>query len=228
MRRGCVARSCVGLYGPYVVILAEMIQAAGRWVRRHKILSGLLVGILAVGLTWTVIAAHVLIVDEEPDGPQAVFVLGEHPDRIDRGIEVFHEQGADVLVLTLFKPEPWAVDLVRDGGVPDSSIRVPLTVASTEDEAGVARDMVERCGWRTIAVVTSPYHTRRTGILFARAVGDAANVQVVRAATQVSRWTWWSSKRQRRDVVAEWAKLSRDMVGSTLNRPVRFPTDAPC
>jgi uncharacterized SAM-binding protein YcdF (DUF218 family) len=77
---------------------------------------------------------------------------------------------------------------------------------STADEAGFAAVLVQRCGWRSLIVVTSPYHTRRAGWTFRRAIGDATRVTTVASGAPSRPWRWWSRERDTEAVLLEWVK----------------------
>jgi uncharacterized SAM-binding protein YcdF (DUF218 family) len=56
-------------------------------------------------------------------------------------------------------------------------------------------------------VVTSPYHTRRAGWLFRRALGFPFVVRVLSDGEPHNRWTWWSDDATTEEVVLEWTKM---------------------
>ena len=79
----------------------------------------------------------------------------------------------------------------------------------------------------TLVVVTSPYHTRRAGWTFRRAVGDTADVRVVTFQDDFDEQGWWRTEPERRQVLGEWAKS----IGSAwhlLDPPEPIESDVPC
>ena len=78
---------------------------------------------------------------------------------------------------------------------------------STAEEAGSFAALARRCGWRSAIVVTSPYHTRRAGWLFRRALGFPFIVRVRSDGEPYDRWTWWSDNATTEEVVLEWTKM---------------------
>jgi uncharacterized SAM-binding protein YcdF (DUF218 family) len=193
--------------------------------RRKSVLIAVTAGVLLFGLS----AAPRLLVSRTEDvaNPHAVFILGEHPERIKAGARVFSASGAEVVVLTLMRRTPDALGLLRTEGVPRPYTRVVYGVSSTADEAGVARTLARRCDWERIAIVTSALHTRRAGFLFRRAVGERHHVSVV-AAGPGPGWAWWSSPRSIRAVANESAKLARDTYSYFRSNPDEFTTEADC
>ncbi len=98
----------------------------------------------------------------------------------------------------------------RTRGSRRTSVRFLGPVRSTADEAALAAGYVERCGWTEVAVATSPYHTRRAGWLFERAMGDDVTVAWSRARSRSTPGSWWRTDAGREVVLLEWIKgLSR-------------------
>jgi hypothetical protein len=67
--------------------------------------------------------------------------------------------------------------------------------------------LAHRFGWRSAIVVTSPFHTRRAGWLFRRALGVPFVVRVLSDGEPYDRWTWWSDDATSEEVVLEWTKM---------------------
>lgn len=159
--------------------------------------------------------------------PEAVFILGESPGRIRSGAASFRSTGAGRVILTLNRPTPAAVALLEEEGVPRSSTRVVYGVASTADEAGVARTLMQECVWRQIVVVTSALHTRRASFLFRKAVGSQGRVSVL-AADSGPTWMWWARPRLIEDVTREWLKLGAEALRFRSSRPKAFEAGVDC
>ena len=115
---------------------------------------------------------------------------------------------------------PRKADLNRDAlaqlGVPADAIVTDMNwVDNTAEEAAALREMVRARGWRSVIVVTSKYHTRRTAFAFRRAF-DGTNVRI---AVRASRYDpsdparWWRSRGDFRFVVSEWQKLAGYRLG---------------
>ncbi|MBN1850273.1 MAG: YdcF family protein [Deltaproteobacteria bacterium] len=109
---------------------------------------------------------------------------------------------------------PLYVDLLRylleDLGVPSSAILSDETpVSSTLAEAELVREIVETEGFRSIIVVTSAYHTRRTWLTYKK-VFDEMNVQIRIRYSRYSEFhpaDWWKNRVYLRTVVLEYQKL---------------------
>lgn len=91
-------------------------------------------------------------------------------------------------------------------GVPAEAISwLAKDMVSTATEALAAKAIVAR-GERRLLVVTSPFHTRRTGIIFRAALPDA-DVRIVATRFEDFPQQWWKDQNAARNVVLEIAKL---------------------
>jgi uncharacterized SAM-binding protein YcdF (DUF218 family) len=95
-------------------------------------------------------------------------------------------------------------------GIPEDAVSVlPGSVDNTAQEAAVVARMLRGAERARIIIVTSPYHTRRAGFAFRRALGDAG-VQVVVRPTRFSESEpsrWWRRRGDVRYVMNEMPKL---------------------
>lgn len=101
-------------------------------------------------------------------------------------------------------------------GVPESAISTTMgRSASTADEVSAVLAFCDQQGLRSILVVTDPYHTRRTQVIFASAV-SGSDVQVLVRPVR-GHWyqssTWMFSLRGWRATVMEYAKLAAALAG---------------
>jgi uncharacterized SAM-binding protein YcdF (DUF218 family) len=158
----------------------------------------------------------------------AIFVLaGTRMERPLEGVELYREGWAPVIALSPGRTEP-AEELVRAHGValpsdtaivrdamialgvPAASVLLEHTsVDNTAAEATLLRSLAARHHWHTVIVVTSKYHTRRTGFAMRRAVQDAGLDIIVRASrydpSDPARW--WHHRSDLRFGISEWEKL---------------------
>lgn len=96
-------------------------------------------------------------------------------------------------------------DVLLKRGVPASAIRmVGKDVISTAAEAEAIKAALP--AGATVLVVTSPYHTRRTGMIFSDALG-ADRVHVVVSGREPFPARWWTEQEAARNVLLESAKI---------------------
>ena len=158
----------------------------------------------------------------------AIFVpAGTHAERLLEAYELHKGGYAPVIVLFGGRVEPAErfltergirfpreVELQRDVlvqlGVPATAIVALMgNVDNTAQEADVLREMVHARGWHTVIVVTSKYHTRRSGFAFRRALDGTGATVVVRATRydMSDPARWWRIRADFRFAISEWQKL---------------------
>lgn len=91
----------------------------------------------------------------------------------------------------------------------------PGRVSSTVDEAWAVRALAETKGWHSVIVVTSPYHTRRTRLIF-REVLQETDIRVD-VQPLAGHWyeadSWWRSGRGLQTTWTEYLKLGVFLLG---------------
>lgn len=101
-------------------------------------------------------------------------------------------------------------------------IVIPDASPTTYAEARTVRSFLGPRESRTVLVVTSPWHTRRSRWIFADVFrGTAVEIRVVPVPTGVydddrhpfDPETWWTTPRGRSAVVSEYAKLTAQLLG---------------
>lgn len=173
-------------------------------------------------------AGRYLSVNEPLERADAIFVLaGARVERWLEAVDLHHENWAPRIVLSPGREEP-AEDLLRKRGVrlpaesemfrnamiqlkvpPDAVTSLPGEVDNTAQEASAVRAVIEREGWKTLIVVTSVYHSRRTQVAFRREFGDSP-VKIIVRATRYDRAAprrWWTQRDDIRRVASELQKL---------------------
>jgi uncharacterized SAM-binding protein YcdF (DUF218 family) len=100
--------------------------------------------------------------------------------------------------------------LLLDLGVPESAIiRGDLEIDNSWDEAGLIREEVEKRGFKSIIIITSPTHSRRSWLTF-RKVFEGTDVRVQSLPSRYSGFSvkgWWNDRGYLRDVLIEYEKL---------------------
>jgi uncharacterized SAM-binding protein YcdF (DUF218 family) len=94
-------------------------------------------------------------------------------------------------------------------GVPANAVILGRSPAvNTADEAQQTAAVIAARGLSSLVVVTSPFHTRRAGIIFRRVLPEGVAVHVAGSPYSESRPDrWWGTHRDRRDVFLEFQKL---------------------
>jgi uncharacterized SAM-binding protein YcdF (DUF218 family) len=77
---------------------------------------------------------------------------------------------------------------------------------STQEEVGFAIQEFHKNGYKKILVVTSDYHTRRSGRVFRGAAPDLQFVVVAAPDKYFSPGNWWHNREGRKTFLVEWEK----------------------
>ena len=183
-----------------------------RWV---SIVIAVLAVIVMLAGVWFAFAGRLLVRDGTPRRADAVVVLSGDPlgDRLRAGGQVFVETASDRFVMFLeggdsvYDPRDDAYRFLRRVGIDYDEVRGLPSQTSTAEEAAVFGAYARECGWRTVTVVTSPYHTARSGWLFRRALGDGVEVVTVASGDPYDAGEWWSEPSSRELTLLEWVKV---------------------
>lgn len=180
--------------------------------RRHRT-RFVVIALCLLVLLWVASAGRLLVATDEPVRSDAVVVLSGDSlgNRLRKGVEVFRRTRSSRLVVFVedrgvYGTREAAARFLAGEDVDADVVRMLPPGASTAEEAGVIAAMAYRCGWRTITVVTSPFHTRRAGWLVRRAVGLPVEVAVVATDEPFNAATWWSDEANSEAVLLEWVK----------------------
>ena len=205
-----------------------MKSAPRRRTALRRTLAVLVLMAIAAG-AWLVIYGGRHLQHEDPlVKADAMFVLaGTRLERALEAVDLFKEGYAPLIVLSPGRAEPAErlirargvrfpsdAELVRDAmlqlGIPATAILATEGyVDNTAQEANLLRAMVQQRGWRRVIVITSKYHTRRSGFAFRRGLAGTGAETVIRASRHdlSDPARWWRSRADFRFVTSEWQKL---------------------
>ena len=190
----------------------------------------LLINFLAILLAWTFLApflARALVVEKPLGHADVILVLAGSSAYVERTHKaaIIYKQGvAQKIVLTDDGGQAgWSqkeqrnssyVELAKRAlvarGIPDDAIIVlEPKVAGTMDEAKVVYKFALEKHWKSLLLVTSPYHSRRALHTFESifaASGLETNVGIVVAEPTMQAFFWWLAWHGWRDVAGEYVK----------------------
>jgi len=193
----------------------------------------MLIAVLALIALWVAFAGRLLVRSQDPQDPEALFVLSgdRFGERLQKGAEVAKSNSGPLLVFLrageIYDPRKDAATYIRDLGVADERVRFLPAGNSTAEEAGIAAGVISRCKWKEVGVVTSPYHTRRAGWLFRRAVGDAAQMRTIASKEPFNAGKWWGDERDAEVMMLEWVK-GVNSARYIFRRPAAHDPGVPC
>jgi uncharacterized SAM-binding protein YcdF (DUF218 family) len=140
--------------------------------------------VLIASLILPLLVAPWLIVDDAGETADAIVVLGGEaypPNRTIHALNLYKQQRAPVVVFTggALPGQPPEISSARVAlryalarGLPAEVALVVDTAQSTYDEATLVRDLAAHHGWRSLIIVTDPYHTRRAVRTFRSIIPD--------------------------------------------------------
>ncbi|WP_324716532.1 YdcF family protein [Carboxydochorda subterranea] len=187
------------------------------WV---AVLIALLVAGVALWRTYPLVLAGMaryLVVDDGPAPSDAIIVLGgDWKGRIQKGIELYREGYAPLLVVTgglLVAPDRTQADYLAEvaerSGVPAQAIVKEPRSDSTYQDAALTLELAREHGWRRVLVVTSDWHSRRAATIFRKLYGPAG-IEVRSVPSPEWRFEtsrWWEYPDGGETIVIEWVRL---------------------
>jgi uncharacterized SAM-binding protein YcdF (DUF218 family) len=202
------------------------MNSGRRLVRRTLIV---LAAVALAAAAWLLIRGGRYLQHEDPvRRADALFVLaGSRLERSLEAADLYRAGYASVIALSPGREEPAEVvarsrgirfpretEVIREAlvgaGVPRNAIVVgDGSVDNTAEEGTMLRALTISRGWRTVIVVTSKYHTRRTGFAMRRALAGTGVEVIVRASRYdpADPAHWWRHRRDVRSLMEEWPKL---------------------
>jgi uncharacterized SAM-binding protein YcdF (DUF218 family) len=183
--------------------------------------------LLFLGELILMVVGGVLIIADPIREVDTIIVLSGGGDlsRVGEGALLYNEKLAPWLVFT--ETDPLNGELISDTmallkeearslGVPDSAILItPGHAESTLDEARQSLQLMQTNGFTGCIVVTDPFHTLRTRLIFRdvyRKSGITVSVRPVRNHWYRST-TWWASVEGRQATLNEYLKIAAYLLG---------------
>ncbi len=168
--------------------------------------------ILSAPLILRGIGAFLIYADPLEDADSAVALSGDTGDRVSEAAWLYENQFVDYLFIT-YTDEPardallWAAQL--EGFPGERVIVTEMQVANTVDEARAIRALAEERAQDSLIIITDPFHTLRTRIIFRNELlGSGISIQV---RPVVGHWyrstTWWRTPEGRRLTLEEYLKI---------------------
>ncbi len=172
-------------------------------------------------------SASILMVNDPPRKSDAIVVLaGGEPGRAWQAADLYKDKLAPYVVLTKDAPTVDEEELRKHGielvdgrgnyfrvlrgfGVPeDRIVTVDGYVDDTLSELTRVRQLSEQRGWKSLIIITSNYHTRRSRLTARYALGSGISFTVVSSSHGgLNRDDWWKNNGDVRTFLIEFEKL---------------------
>jgi uncharacterized SAM-binding protein YcdF (DUF218 family) len=145
------------------------------------------------------------VVDEAVVKADAIVVLGDdnyYADRATHAAELYRQHVSTIVVASGRRLRPSATmtevmthDLTERGVPKDRIIELAQDVDSTREEAEGVAKLAEERGWKTLAIVTSNYHTRRVRYIYSKIL-PPASIAIVSSAKDgdFDPERWWEKR----------------------------------
>ena len=180
-----------GIVGSLIALLCVVLVGAVIYFARHPIMR---------------FAAGSWVIDEPASRADAIIVLGDdnfYADRATRAAELSRQQVAPVVVASgrRLRPSAGIAELIEhdliERGVPKEKIlRFPHDAGSTREEAETLAKVSIEHRWKTVVVVTSNYHTRRTRYIYEKTFPTGISVSVAGARDgDFDPERWWEKRK---------------------------------
>ncbi|OGW56902.1 MAG: hypothetical protein A2Z09_04505 [Nitrospirae bacterium RBG_16_43_8] len=154
--------------------------------------------------------------DELKPADVIVVLAGEETERVEHGVKLFKEGWSRKgrMILTggpLVWKYTWAALMQEHAvhlGVPKSAILLADKSKTTEEDAIFTKEIMDKYGYKSCIIVTSPYHSRRASKIFKRIMGD--KIKIISAPAEES-WfqfdEWWKREKDMARVLDEYSKF---------------------
>lgn len=170
-----------------------------------------LLGLLFVGLPYYLAPQDKLV---KADAIVAISG-GETTSRTLEAVKLYDEGYAPTLILSGAASDPTSVSnaaamkqIAVRAGVPATDILIEEDSVDTYENAQNTARIIKDKGMTSVILVTSPYHQRRAGIEFKRALGKG--VTVINHSTSDKNWrrsAWWKNNYSLNLTLSEFQKI---------------------
>jgi uncharacterized SAM-binding protein YcdF (DUF218 family) len=177
----------------------------------------LLAGVLFFGHSLILDKASRYLYEKDDLKPADVIVVlgGEVRERVEYGVKLFDEGWArkNRLIMTggpVVGKHTFAgmmKEQAEELGVPGKFVLLADRSRSTEQDAQYAGEILKKNGYKSIILVTSPYHSRRASIIFRKALPGIRVISAPADKSWLSFDQWWKRPRDRDTVLSEWSKF---------------------
>ncbi len=183
------------------------------------VLAGIGVFCLCGSLLILGVVGNYLVVHEPLQPADAVVVLsGGELDRLEKAVNIIKSEKAKYLILTEtqettesgWKTADYLASEAHQRGIPVPQIVITRKVATnTQEEAIATLEILKERGWNTLIVVTDPFHTRRSQLIFQRVLQEEP-IKIIVVSSQepgIKKWLWYLEKDSRNLVIREFLSL---------------------
>lgn len=189
-------------------------------LRRKKIILSVIVVTLILLIIIAANLGNLLIVNDELNKADAIVVFsGDNGPRTEKGVELLKEGLGEYLILSggVVYDDVTMAELMKNHalklGVPEEKILLEDKASTTHENAKLTKEIIEENNFKSVIVVTSEYHSRRSKLAMEKALedtlidGESIEVMVANSAEEKFTSKWWTSGNSVLIVISEYLKL---------------------
>lgn len=188
--------------------------------KKKTIISIIAVTIILLGIIGANLGKFLVQSDKLEKADAIAVFSGDNGPRTEKGVELLKEGYADYLILSGGKvyDDVTMAELMKNHaiklGVDESKILIDDEAATTNENADFTADIIEENNFKSVIVVTSDYHTRRSKLAMEKALedilidGEKVSVSVTPSKEEKFTTKWWTSGNSVIMVISEYLKLA--------------------
>lgn len=188
--------------------------------KKKIIISIIAVTIILMGIIGANLGKFLVQSDKLEKADAIAVFSGDNGPRTEKGVELLKEGYADYLILSGGKvyDDVTMAELMKNHaiklGVDESKILIDDESATTNENADFTADIIEENNFKSVIVVTSDYHTRRSKLAMEKALedtlidGEKVSVSVTPSKEEKFTTKWWTSGNSVIMVISEYLKLA--------------------
>lgn len=188
--------------------------------KKKTIISIIAITIILLGIIGANLGKFLVQSDKLEKADAIVVFSGDNGPRTEKGVELLKEGYADYLILSGGKvyDDVTMAELMKNHaiklGVDESKILIDDESATTNENADFTADIIEENNFKSVIVVTSDYHTRRSKLAMEKALedtlidGEKVSVSVTPSKEEKFTTKWWTSGNSVIMVISEYLKLA--------------------
>lgn len=154
----------------------------------------IVIGFFAVAVLFMDFAYKTFSYRQHNQKGDAIVVLTGGKGRVDEGVRLFRESRGKFLIFVGVDPSVRKSDLYRPqpGDPPSENVILEKASRNTLENAIFGRDIIARNNIRSIILITSRYHLKRSSILFRNSLPKDVAIYPYPVDTKNLKESWWS------------------------------------
>ena len=200
--------------------MIEYIRLKKKWLVLSCLAIVLLVSTVLPYQFWLTKLAILLIVETDSLQPaDAIIILAGDAERFHHGVSLYESEYAPHIIFTSDSAPLLLIDLhidweeitqnaIKKAGIPEGATSL-VRSTSTYDDAKHSYQLMQRKGFHSAIVVSSPYHMRRVKMIFSKIYRDSG-IELQYSSVRDSWFNvekWWTRERELVTINNEYIKL---------------------